>query len=168
MPAKTVKTKRSATATKKPTAKKATVKKPTAKATPNTAAHECACGAKCNCGANCACGAECKCGEKCACQKKGCKFCRVLKNIIVFVIIFGLGFCAAKLCCCGPKGFHNGPRVQFVNGCIDMESVKCPKLAAALPAMDINGDGCISREEYRAVKKHMRREIREMRVHEAE
>ena len=154
----------------RPAAKKATVKKNTAKKPVVAAAvetHACACGANCKCGANCHCGtAACHCKGGCKC---GGKFGRFVKKLIVFVIIFALGFAAAKFCCCGNKKPHfgfGGPRVHFVNGCVDMSSVKCPKLAEALPAMDINQDGCITRDEYRAVKKKMRREIREMKVQE--
>lgn len=174
MPAKTVKTTKRPTAAKKTTVKKTTAKKPTVKVTPAAAqtcvcGEKCACGATCKCGTNCACGAKCVCGDKCACHRGGCKFCRVVKKLIVFLVIFALGFAAAQLCCCGKKGpkfMQRGPRVHFVNGCVDMAAVKCPKLAESLANMDINGDGCITREEYRAVKKKMRREIREMPVQE--
>ncbi len=109
----------------------------------------------------------CGCGEKCPCAQKRCTFGRVIKKLIIALIIFALGFAAAKMCCCH-KGFKRAPRVNFVEGCLDVSSVKCPKLQAALPAMDINQDGCITRDEFRAVKKEMRREIREMQVEIAE
>lgn len=168
MPTKTVKSTRPTTA-KKTTVKKAAAKKPAVKTTPAVAAApaaNCPCGANCKCDANCHCGADCKCTQK----RGGCKFCRFLKKLVIFIIIFALGFATAKLCCCdktGPKHFR-GPRIHFVNNCMDVSSVKCPKLAEALPAMDINGDGCITREEYRAVKKQMRSEIRDMKVREME
>ena len=112
----------------------------------------------CGCGADCHCGSACKCG--------GSKFGRFMRKLVLFVIIFALGFAAAKLCCCGPR--HHGPRMHFVNGCLDVASVKCPKLAEALPAMDINQDGCITRDEFRQVKRNMRAEIREIEVQEVE
>ena len=171
MATKTVKKARPTTA-KKTTVKKTATRKPVATTAATHEMHACPCGANCPChnGGACQCqsGASCHCGAGCKCG--GSRFGRFVKKLIVFLIIFALGFATAKFCCCHGKkphfGFNNGPRVHFVNGCVDMSSVKCPKLAAALPAMDINGDGCITREEYRAVKKQMRREIREMKVQE--
>jgi len=110
----------------------------------------------------CGCDKDCACGGKCGCHGHG-GFARFFRKLIVALILFALGFASAKMFCCNHYG-PRGPRVQFIDGCMDVESVKCPKLVAALPAMDINQDGCITREEYRAVKKEMRREIREMQV----
>lgn len=146
------------TVTKKTTAKKTTTRatsvKPAPKAvkTPKATTpcmehiHECKCGANCHCGDNCQCGAKCKCGGK---------FGRIVKKLIIALILLALGFAAAKLCCCD-KGMR-GPRVQFAdNGCMVEETVKCPKLLELLPAMDINQDGCITREEYREIKHQLR------------
>ena len=138
-------------AAKKPAAKKATVKEVKMVA-PVMEQHACGCGADCHCCGGCKCGAS--------------KFGRFVRKLVVFLVIFALGFAAAKLCCCGPR--HHGPRMHFVNGCLDAASVKCPKLAAALPAMDINQDGCITRDEFRQVKRNMRAEIREIQVQEVE
>lgn len=146
-----------AAATKKTTVKKTTVKKsaaakqpvmesPVLMPTPET--HECMCGAGCKC-------------------HHGCTFGRFIKKLIIVLVIFALGFAAAKMCCCKHPGMH-APRVHFVNGCVDVASIKCPKLAAEIPNMDINGDGCVSRDEFRAVKKEMRREISEITVTEVE
>ncbi len=161
MATKTVKktTVKPATAKKAP-AKKVAAKKPVAKKIVVDAPvmHECPCGG------NCKHGAECKCG----CHG-GCKFGRVFKKIVIFLVIFALGFAAAKFCPCNkPCGMKRGPRVEFVEGCLDVASVKCQKLLEALPAMDINQDGCITRDEFRAVKRKMHREIREMKVEVAE
>jgi len=155
MPQKTVKK-----STAKPVAsKKAPVKKVT-KATKLVAPemHDCGCHH-----ANCTCG-----HSGCACGCHGSKFGRVLKKIIIFLVIFALGWIAANAFSGGCPARHRGPRMHYVNGCLDVASVKCPKLAAALPAMDINGDGCITRDEARAVKRHMRAEIRDMQVQEVE
>ncbi len=142
------------TVAKKTVAKKAAPEKKIVAAAP--VAHECPCGHDCKCGA------ECKCAHH-----GGCKFGRFVKKLIVFLIIFALGFAAAKFCPCNKRGaMMRGPRVEFVNGCLDASSVKCPKLVESLPAMDINQDGCITRDEFRAVKREMRREIREMQVEE--
>ncbi len=138
------------TVAKKPAAKKATPEKKIVVAAP--VAHECACGH------------ECKCGGECKCHK-GCKFGRFVKKLVIFLVIFALGFAAAKFCPCNKRHpMMRGPRVEFTNGCLDAASVKCPKLIESLPAMDINQDGCITRDEFRAVKREMRREIREMPV----
>ncbi len=110
----------------------------------------------------------CACGHDCKCHARRCTFGRVVKKIVIFAIIFALGFAAAKFCPCGKKPCFRGPRVNFVEGCLDASSVKCPKLVEALPAMDINGDGCITHDEFHAVKREMRREIREMPVQIAE
>ena len=149
---------------KKTAAKKTVTKKaaaPVAKmapvATPET--HNCRCGNKCPCGKNCACGHDCHCGDKCRCCGG---FGRTIMRVLWIIIVVAIAIAALRLCCCGPR--HHGPRVHFTNGCLDVESVKCPKLASALPAMDINQDGCITRDEFRAVKRHMRAEIRDIPV----
>lgn len=139
-------------AVKKPVAKKASAPAPKMVAAPVMEQHACGCGADCHC-----CGG-CKCG--------GSKFGRFMRKLIVFLIIFAMGFAAAKLCC--NKHHPRGPRMHYVNGCLDVASVKCPKLMEALPAMDINQDGCITRDEFRAVQRQMRAEIREIQVEEVE
>lgn len=163
MAQKTVK-KTAAKAAVKPVAKKAAAKKTATKKTVKPATvketkiavaavqtHDCGCGQNCACAGHCG----CHCGSK---------FGRFVKKLIIFLIIFALGFAAAKLCCGGKPGMMRGPRAHFVNGCLDSTSVKCPKLLEALPDMDVNQDGCITRNEYNAFKKQMRREIRETHV----
>ncbi len=104
---------------------------------------------------DCGCGKDCKCGHGCPC---GCRAARFVKKLIVILIVFALGFVAAKMCC-------GGPRVHFQNGCLDVASVKCPKMQAALPMMDMDGDGCITKFEFKAFKKQMRRAAVEQEVH---
>ncbi len=162
--AKKAPVKKSAPAAKKPATKKAAVKE-VKMAAPVMEKHACGCGADCKCGGNCHCGGDCHCGADCHCAKRGSKFGRFMRKLILFIIIFALGFAAAKLCCCSR---HHGPRMHFVNGCLDAASVKCPKLLEALPAMDINQDGCITRDEFRAVKRQMRAEVRDIQVQEVE
>lgn len=106
---------------------------------------------KCKCGENCTCGADCK------CMRSGSKFGRFMIKLIMILIVFALGFGAAKLLSC--DGFR-GPRVDFDDGCLDVSSVKCPQLQMALPIMDANHDGCITRGEYRAIKSEMHRQMR--------
>jgi len=156
--AKKAPVKKAAPAAKKPTAKKATTKA-VKTAAPVMEMHACGGAHDCKCGGNCHCGADCH------CAKCGSKFGRFMRKLILFIIIFALGFAAAKLFC-GPR--HHGPRMNFVNGCLDTASVKCPKLLESLPAMDINQDGCITRDEFRAVKRQMRAEIRDIQVQEVE
>jgi hypothetical protein len=141
-------------ATKKAPVKKAAVKKePVAKM---AAAVDPKMAGAC-CGGNCGCG--CNDAKPCACDgaKKHCG-CRFFKKLIVFLVIFALGFVCAKLCCCGGH-FKHGPRKmpapEFVNGCLDTAKIKCPEMMAKLQAADIDTDGCISAEEFDAIKKPM-------------
>jgi len=166
MAQKTVKKPVAKAAAKKAPTKKATVKKAPAKKAPvkktaaaaatemkmtTTAPETFACG----------CGADCPCGGHCAehHEHRG-GFGRFIKKLIIVLIVFALGFAAAKMFCCHKAPHMRGPRAEFVNGCLDASSVKCPKMLEALPAMDANGDDCITRDEFRAFKKQMRREMR--------
>ena len=118
------------------TTKKTTVKKSAAKAAP-VMEH------------------KCECGENCKCHCHGSA--HWVKHIIVWAIIFALGMVCGKMMNCG--NFHKHmPKTHpvFVNGCLDMESVKCPKMAEKLAAADVDGNECISVAEYRAVKKAMK------------
>ena len=97
---------------------------------------------------------KCQCGENCHCHCHGAS--HVVKHIIVWAIIFALGMVCGKLIPCGHFHKHM-PKMQpvFVDGCLDMESIKCPKMQEKLVAADINGDDCISVEEFREIKKGM-------------
>lgn len=143
MPEKSVKK----TATKKPVAKKVvakpvTVKKPVAKKAPVKKAPIVepmpACGHACC---------------ECACAKKKCAFGSFLKKFIVFLIVFGMGFATAKMCCMGPRG-KMAPRPEFENGCL---VVKCPKMAEKVAMMDADKDGCVTRAEFREARRQMKR-----------
>ena len=103
---------------------------------------------------------ECGCGENCKCHCHG--GAHWVKHIIVWAIIFALGMVCGKLFCCGNHGMKHMPKMQpvFVNGCLDMESIKCPKMQEKLAAADVDANECISVEEYKAVKKEMRKEMR--------
>ncbi|MDR1338069.1 MAG: hypothetical protein LBJ73_03510 [Rickettsiales bacterium] len=106
--------------------------------------------------ASCAQGCECGCGDgkKCHCGGAG----RFVKKLIIFAIIFALGFAAAKFCTMrhhhGFKGFH-GPRVEFVNGCVDVTKISCPETAEKIAAADANGDGCVTKEELKSARKEL-------------
>ena len=78
-------------------------------------------------------------------------------KLIMVLIVFALGFGAAKLLDCDE---FRGPRVDFDDGCLVVSSVKCPQLQALLPVMDIDQNGCITSEEYRAVKTELHRQMR--------
>ena len=170
MAQKTVKkTAAKATATKKAPVKKVAVKKATVKKapakkiapaavvetkviTPATETFACGCGSNCACGGHCAeHHAEHACGG----------FGRFIKKLIIVLIIFALGFAAAKMLAHHKPQHMRDPRAEFVNGCLDASTVKCPKMLESLPAMDTNADNCISREEYRTFMKQMKREMRE-------
>ena len=102
---------------------------------------------------------KCECGEHCHCHGRA----HWVKHVIVWAIIFALGVVCGKMVCCGGHGPKHMPKMQpvFVNGCLDMESIKCPKMQEKLAAADIDGNECISVKEYRSVKKEMRKEMRE-------
>ena len=103
---------------------------------------------------------KCACGEPCRCHCHG--GAHFIKHLIVWAIIFALGMVAGKMLPCG-HGFKHMPKMHpvFVNGCLNMSSIECPKMQEKLAAADMNGDNCVSIEEYRAVKKEMRKEMRE-------
>ena len=149
--AKKTVTKKTASAAKRPATKRVTKPVDVKDEIKIAAAPKCACGADCKCGENCTCGADCK------CAREGSRFGRFMIKLIIVLIVFALGFGAAKLL---DWNEFRGPRVDFDNGCLDVSSVKCPRLQLALPAMDIDQDGCITREEYRAVKSEMHRQMR--------
>lgn len=111
----------------------------------------------CKCGGNCNCGKDCKCGDDCKCSHHGCRFGHFMLKLIVVLIIFALGFAAAKFVD-GNSDFRR-PRVEFEDGCLDVASVKCPQMQAVLPMMDIDHDGCITHEEYRAIRKELGRQM---------
>ena len=166
MPTKPVKkTTVKSTAAKKTVAKKATVKKPAVKkAAPQvtkpdaTAKKQVATEPVVEAHApQCPCGSECKCGGDCKCAHRGSSFGRFVIKLIVVLIIFALGFAAAKLV---DNGRAFGPRVEFDDGCLVVSSVKCPQLQALVPVMDMDQDRCISREEFRTVTAELRRQMR--------
>ena len=96
----------------------------------------------------CACGKDCPCG----CHKHGSA--HVIKHIIVWAIIFALGMACGKMMDC-----HHGRKMMrqkqpvFTNGCLDIKSIDCPKMQEDIVKADIDGNACISIEEYKAWKK---------------
>lgn len=101
----------------------------------------------CGCNHGCACGGHCAEHTHCACHKG-----RFWKKLVLFLVVFALGFATAKLCCCHKRGGFM-PRPEFDNGCL---VVKCPKMAEKVAMMDKNGDGCVDKAEFKMAKKHRR------------
>ena len=100
---------------------------------------------------------ECHCGCRCTPLKK----CFYLGGMFI------LGFLVAYFCVC-PCHKH-GPRMHkmhpvFVNGCLDTESIKCPKMRENVVRMDLDGNGCISETEFREAKRAMRHEMHEDKI----
>ena len=139
-------------AAKKTVVKKAAAKKPVAKKVVAAPAETVVVASAAPCTHECGCGCKCHGG-----------FGRFVRKLLLALIIFILGFVAANMICGnGPRGMR-GPRVEYVNGCVDMASVKCPELLQALPAMDADNDGCITKSEYKAGKRELRRAMRSER-----
>ena len=129
----------------KPVAKKAPVKKavvkPAAVVAPEVKSApvaEKACSSSCGCG--------CKCG----------KFGRFVKKLIVFLVIFALGFAAAKFCCYYGKTHHFNRGFDhskiFTENCVDFSKIECPKMIEKIAMADADGDGCVTKQELRAAK----------------
>ena len=103
---------------------------------------------------------KCMCSENCHCHGRA----HLVKHIIAWAIIFALGMVCGKMFCCGcHHGMKHMPKMNpvFENGCLKTDSISCPKMAEKLMAADMNGDDCISIEEYKAVKMEMKKEMRE-------
>ena len=101
---------------------------------------------------------ECSCGADCRCHKHGPM--HIVKHIIVWAIIFALGVACGKMTNCGHhKKVQRKIHPVFTNGCLDMTSIKCPKIAENIVKADVSGDNCISVEEYKAWKKENRQNL---------
>ena len=75
----------------------------------------------------------------------------------VFVVSFVLGILTAQFFgFCGCDHHKRAPRLEYVNGCVNVESIKCPKLLESIPMIDADHDGCVTKKEMRAAKKMMR------------
>lgn len=86
----------------------------------------------------------------------------------VFIGSFLLGFFTYHIFFCDGHHFpHNMPKPEFVNGCVDTASIKCPKMLEDVMAKDINHDGCITEKEmYPTKKKAMRHHKKPAQVQE--
>ena len=83
----------------------------------------------------------------------------------VFTGAFLLGFFTYHLFFC-PHHPHFKQNIQFENGCVKTETVKCPKMLEELPMIDADHDGCITKAELRAAKKSTRHHKRPAPVEE--
>lgn len=91
------------------------------------------------------------------------------RNMILTCVFVGaiiIGFVISQLFFCGCCHKKHMPRVHFVNGCVDVTTVKCPKMLENLPMMDTDNDGCITKKELRASKKNMHRHAKPASVAE--
>ena len=88
----------------------------------------------------------------CHCTKRKRNF--ILASVFIASFVFGILVENAFFCGCAHH--KHMPRPHFVNGCLDVASVKCPKMLEQLPMIDANGDGCVTRAELRAAKRAMR------------
>ena len=97
----------------------------------------------------------CPCGCHCGCHKS--RFIGISIKLIILAIVFFLG------CILGPwiMGHHGKPMMRHMkfddNGCVVMDSIKCPKMLETLATADADANGCITRAEVKAVmpEKHM-------------
>jgi len=95
--------------------------------------------------------AECKCG----CHKHG------VKKVLFLLMVFALGFVCAKMTC-GPCPMHkammdknNIKHPVFTNGCLDVKSISNTKLLEVIEKADVDNNGCVSIEEYKAARKSL-------------
>ncbi|MCL2538063.1 MAG: hypothetical protein FWE52_01115 [Alphaproteobacteria bacterium] len=85
----------------------------------------------------------------CACDS-GCKCKSWFWKIVLWIVIFAIGFCAGKMCCMK----HMMWKKQFTfdaNGCLDVSKLR-GKMAAKIAAADLNNDGCITKVELKEWK----------------
>ena len=98
---------------------------------------------------------ECHCGCNCCCR--GHRFIGFCIKVIILCIVFLLGCVSAPWLM--RKGHDSMMRhIAFDdNGCVVLESIKCPKLLETLATSDDDANGCISREELESAMKEMRK-----------
>jgi hypothetical protein len=87
----------------------------------------------------------------CHCTKR--KRNTILTCVSTSCFLLGILVCHFFLCPCHQ---HNKPHIDFVNGCADIASIKCPEMLKKLPAIDADHNNCITKAELRAAKKMMR------------
>ena len=107
---------------------------------------------------------KCMCGENCNCHCHGSA--HWVKHVIAWAIIFALGMVCGKMMNCN-HGPEHMPKMNpvFENGCLKMDSIDCPMMREKLMTADVDGNECISVEEYKAVKKEMKKDMRGPKGH---
>ena len=100
---------------------------------------------------------SCACGHDCPCHRCG-KF----KKLVVLIIVFCLGFAAAKFtsCPCKKNPMLKEHPVFTEQGCLDLSSIKCPKMLEGLTASPANADNCITKDEFFALRKEIMKNFR--------
>ena len=95
----------------------------------------------------------------CGCHKHGMG--HRIKHVVILLLVFILGYACGKMFWFGPMHHPMMPhmphmqhmqRPVFINGCLDMQSIKSQKMQEVLMSADVNGDACVSEEEYKAFK----------------
>ena len=95
--------------------------------------------------------------------------CTPMKKTFYLGGMFLLGFVIAHFAFCPCHRFENKiakERPIFVNGCLDMDSIKCERMQEVLANADMDADGCISVSEFNAAKRIMHRGPRKQQVEE--
>ncbi|MCQ2565045.1 MAG: hypothetical protein MJ152_04235 [Clostridia bacterium] len=89
----------------------------------------------------------CGCGCKCGCHG------HFIKKFIILLFMFLLG-AVSTYYLCKPHMHIIKQHIKFDdNGCLMMDTIKSPKFAEIVAKADFNTDGCISREEFRALRR---------------
>ena len=97
---------------------------------------------------------ECGCGCGCCCHR-GQRLIGFCIKVIILCMVFLLG-CLSAPWFMKHGGKHMMPEIAFdENGCVVLESVKCPKLLENLATADNDADGCITRMELKEVMHDM-------------
>ena len=90
--------------------------------------------------------------QTCGCCRGG----HFWKKLIILIIVFAAGFAVCKCMC--HKGFpgKHMNKVAFVDGCLDISKIKRPAMIEKLSQADMDGDGCITKEELKVFWKEKR------------
>ena len=94
---------------------------------------------------------ECHCGCHCGCGCRGHRFFGFLLKLLLLVFVFFLGVWSS------PWVMHKANKSMMRhmkfddNGCLVMDSVKCPKMLEQLATADADANGCVTRAELKTV-----------------
>ena len=75
------------------------------------------------------------------------------KKILIFILGLAIGAGACMLCKGCPRKRAMKHKAEhrhemFVDGCFDLSRIRNPERLAQIQALDTNGDGCITKEEF--------------------